>query len=125
MYLNTLHKNAGCAADAAHPISYAVHRSQEGYMSSLDTIKKKIQKLFATDPNIHVNVSINKPRIRLINEPAVIKGVYPHIFQIEEYSSGAAVCQSIQYNALLTGQVEIIELKAQSPSRQLKVEGEK
>jgi len=79
-------------------------------MYPLDVIRKEIQKLYQTNPNIHVNITMKHPKIYLHNEPAVIKGVYPHIFQIEEHSSGCAQTHSLQYADVLMHSVEIREL---------------
>ena len=46
-------------------------------MSSLELLKNKVRKLYSTHPEVHVNVSINSPRVRLTNEPAVIRGSIP------------------------------------------------
>ncbi len=35
-------------------------------------------------PYIHINISISNPKVTLNNVPVIIKGVYPHIFQIED-----------------------------------------
>lgn len=80
-------------------------------MTTLDIIKSKIQKLYKTNPNIHINVSMTNPKISLNNEPAVIKGVYPHIFQIEERSNGSPKCHTLQYTEVLTKHIEILELE--------------
>lgn len=79
-------------------------------MNALDVIKYKIKKLYNTNPNIHVNVSITRPKVVLKNEPATIKNIYPHIFQIEEHSSGTPRCHTLQYSDILTKQIEIVEL---------------
>lgn len=79
-------------------------------MTSLDIIKNKIQRLYKTNPNIHINVAITSPKVNLKNEPVVIKGVYPHIFQIEERSSGSTKCHTLQYTDVLLHHIEIIEL---------------
>lgn len=42
-------------------------------MTSLDIIKSKIQKLYKTNPNIHINVPITHPKVNLKNEPVVIE----------------------------------------------------
>jgi len=39
----------------------------------------------------------------------VIKGVYPHIFQIEERSSGSTKCHTLQYTDVLLHHIEIVE----------------
>ncbi len=79
-------------------------------MLSIDGIKKKIRHLYETDPHIHVNVAMNHPKIHLQNAAVTLKGVYPHIFQIEEYSRGVPECHTLQYADLLSGQIEILEL---------------
>ena len=79
-------------------------------MTQLDLIKSRIKKLYDTSPDIHINICIARSKDSLKNEPAVIKGVYPHIFQIEEYSSGSPKCHTFQYTDLFTKQIEIAEL---------------
>lgn len=78
--------------------------------TSLDIIKSQIKRLYDTHPNIHINVSITRPKVDLKNEPVIIKGVYPHIFQIEERSSGSPKCHTLQYADVLTKQIEILEM---------------
>lgn len=80
-------------------------------MSSLDLIKQDIRNLYETNPEIHVNVFISRPRLNLQNVSAVIKGVYPNVFRIEECSSGSPKYHTLQYVDILTQQIEIIELK--------------
>lgn len=73
-------------------------------------IKAKIQKLYETNPNVHMNINLSSPKLTIRNAPVVIKGVYPHIFQIEETDHGYAVCHSLQYVDILIKRVEIPEL---------------
>lgn len=79
-------------------------------MTTLDIIKNKIRYLYENNPNIHMNVTINHPKIELKNDPAVIKGVYSHIFRIEEYSKGVPQSHTIQYTDIMTKRIEIVEL---------------
>ena len=79
-------------------------------MTSLDIIKSKIQRLYKSNPNVHINVAITSPKINLKNEPVVIKGVYPHIFQIEEGSSRSPKCHTLQYTDVLLHHIDIVEL---------------
>ncbi len=82
-------------------------------MSLNDTIynlREKMKKLVAVNPNVHINVSLSKPRLNLKNEPVKITGIYAHIFQIEEYSSGAPIRYTLQYADVLIKRIEIIEL---------------
>lgn len=80
-------------------------------MTSLDIIKDKIRDLYETNPNIHVNVALSNPRINIENDTVVIKGVYPHIFQIEERSTGSPKRRTLQYTDVLVRHIEILELK--------------
>lgn len=79
-------------------------------MTQLAIIRDKIKKLYKTNPHIHINVLTKRPNICLSNEPAIIKGVYPHIFQIEERSSGFSRCYTVQYTDVLTKCIEIVEM---------------
>lgn len=78
-------------------------------MNSLDAVRAKIQKLYCTNPQIRINVSLTKPKIILKNEPVTIKGVYANIFRIEEQSSGSPKNHTLQYNDILTGHIEILD----------------
>lgn len=80
-------------------------------MNELDFIKLRIKKLYESKPNIHINISIAHPKLNLTNDPVIIKGVYPHVFRIEECSSGVPKCHTLQYTDVLTKQIEIIELE--------------
>jgi uncharacterized protein Veg len=53
---------------------------------------------------------MKRPKICLSNEPAIIKGVYPHFFRIEEQSSGFSRCYTVQYADVLTKWIEIVEM---------------
>lgn len=75
-------------------------------MSDLDKLKQTISDLFHTDPHIHVNVSISRPKIHLVNQEATITNVYPNIFVIE--SGGNQY--TIKYLDLFTDAVEISEV---------------
>lgn len=80
-------------------------------MTSLDIIKRRIGRLYAVKPNVHVNVSLSHPKLELRDDPVTIKGVYPHVFRIEEYTSGEPKCHTLQYADVLTKQIEIVELE--------------
>lgn len=80
-------------------------------MLTLPRIKNAIAKLYQSNPHIHVNISMTHPKLLLKNDPAVIKGIYPYVFRIEEYSTGVAKCHTLQYVDVLTGKIEISELE--------------
>ncbi len=79
-------------------------------MDSLDSIKRKISYLYKNHPEIHVNISLGRPKISLQNDPAKIVGIYPNVFIIEESSSGSVKSHTLQYIDVLTKQIEIVEL---------------
>ena len=76
-------------------------------MNAKDRIRVRIQRLYESDPVIHLNVSITRPKIVLKNKTARITGIYPHIFQIE--ANGERF--SIQYAEVLAKNVIITELE--------------
>ena len=77
---------------------------------TIESIKKDIGQLYKTDPHIHVNVTMRHPKVSVRNEPAQITGMYPNFFQIEERENGYARRHTLQYNDVLIGRVEILEL---------------
>jgi len=78
-------------------------------MTALEIVKNKIKNLYETNPNIRINVTLSHPKIIFRNDPVTIKAVYPHIFIIEEYTSGKAKTHTLQYTDILTKQIEIID----------------
>lgn len=78
---------------------------------SLEQAKEKIRHLFETNPHIHINVSLTRPKLSLENDPATIVNVYPHIFQIEECSTGETKRHTLQYSDLLMRNIMILELE--------------
>lgn len=81
-------------------------------MNSLEQIQSRIRARFESDPRVHVNVSISRPRLTVRGAPAVIKGVYPHVFRLKAGAGGAAKYYTVPYADILTRQVEIVELAA-------------
>ncbi len=79
-------------------------------MQTIEIIKARIQSLYRQDPHVHLDVSLSSPKLVLKNTPATITGVYRHIFQIEEHTSGKAQRHTLQYTDLVTGQIVIREL---------------
>lgn len=78
--------------------------------SQLDIIKSKINNLYVKKSVIHINVTLTNPRVNLKNQTAIIKNVYPHIFQIEECNGDNPKCYTLQYTDVLTKQIDILEL---------------
>ena len=76
----------------------------------LQQIRQRLSERYRSDPNIHINVSLSKPKLYLNNVPVEITGVYPHIFQIEEASSGRPKRYALQYTDVLTHNIEILDI---------------
>ena len=79
-------------------------------MNTLNAIKARVQTLYRTNPNIHVNVTIPGGRIHLKKHPVTITSVYPNIFQVEDHTTDPASTHIVQYVELMMGYVEILEL---------------
>ena len=80
-------------------------------MDSMDYIKSCVEKLFKTNPNIHISVSKTHPKVIVDASPAKIVGVYKNIFQVEECEgSKMPTRHTFQYGDVLIGQVKIEEL---------------
>ncbi len=80
-------------------------------MNALDLIREKIKHLYNTNPQVHLNVNIKRPRVILENSEATITGVYPHIFIIEECTSGTPKQHTLQYTDVLIKNIVILELE--------------
>ena len=75
----------------------------------LQQIRQRISERYLSDPNIRINVSLRQPRLHLNNVPVKITGVYRHIFQIEEVSSGPPKRHALQYPDVLTHDIELLD----------------
>ena len=79
-------------------------------MHTLNAIKARVQTLYRTNPNIHMNVTIPGGRIHLKKHPVTITSVYPNIFSVEDRTTDPASSHIVQYVELMMGYVEILEL---------------
>ncbi len=78
--------------------------------NSEENIKKAILHLYEKAPNIHVRIRQSRSKQGTTELPAIIKGVYSHIFLVEENSTGITERHSLQYADILTGRIVITEL---------------
>lgn len=83
-------------------------------MMTIEEIRLAVQRLFERDPVIHVDVSVNRPKIRIEDQEARITGVYRNIFQIEAEGKS----YTLQYADVLMGSVKISELAEDGDSAQ-------
>lgn len=80
-------------------------------------IKREIEKLYETNPDIHIAVKRMRPKLIVESSPAKIVGVYKNIFQVEERESRKLPTRhTFQYGDVLTGQVIIEELDSLLPA---------
>ena len=79
-------------------------------MNTLNAIKARVQTLYRTNPNIHMNVTIPDGKIHLKKHPVTITSVYPNIFSVEDRTTDPASTHIVQYVELTMGYVEILEL---------------
>ena len=79
-------------------------------MSALDYIKSEIKRLYETNPDIHIDIKMSRPRITVNSSAAVIKGIYPSIFRVEAKDGEHSGCYSLQYTDVLVGHVSIAEI---------------
>ena len=76
----------------------------------LQQIRQRISERYRSDPNIRINVSLRQPRLHLCDVPVRITGVYRHIFQVEEDSSGQPKRHALQYADVLTHDIELLDI---------------
>ena len=80
-------------------------------MTELNLIRNKITRLYATSPDIHMDISISTPKVLLKNAKATIIEVYPNLFRIKETSTGVDKMHTIPYTDVLTKHIQILELQ--------------
>lgn len=73
-------------------------------------LKERIKKLYEQNPNIHINLTLKRAKENLKNLPAVITGVYTHLFSVQVEDKGFPQTYSVQYAEVLINKVEILEL---------------
>lgn len=76
----------------------------------LEQIRQRLLERYRSDPNIRINVSLRQPRLHLRDVPVKITGVYRHIFQVEETSSGQPKRHALQYADVLTHDIELLDI---------------
>ena len=76
----------------------------------LEQIRQRISERYLSDPNIRINVFLRQSRLHLNDVPVKITGVYRHIFQVEETSSGQPKRHALQYADVLTHDMELLDL---------------
>lgn len=80
-------------------------------MYNVQQLRQRILERYRSDPRIHINVSLKQPKLRLSNVPVEITGVYAHIFQIEETTSGQVKRHTLQYTDVLLHHIEILDFQ--------------
>ena len=79
-------------------------------ISEVNMIRKKIQALYNAGGQVHINMIQSNPKRNLKNISVQIKGIYPHLFLIEELNNGTPKTYTVPYTDVLVRQVEILEL---------------
>ncbi len=79
-------------------------------MVTIDEIREQIKALYTTNPHIHMDVNVQKPKTVLKGVEATIVGVYPFIFRIEERTTGKPKFYTMQYSDIITKNIIIAEL---------------
>ena len=80
-------------------------------ISCMQQIRQRIQQQYRENPNVHVNVSLAHPRLRLKNVEATIIGAYAHIFQLEENQTGQKRRHTLQYADVLLHHIDILDMQ--------------
>lgn len=79
-------------------------------MTAIEKIQIRIKELYESKTKIHITITLSHPRIYLNNAPAVITGVYPHVFRVEILNCENKNSHTLQYSDLLTSSVKIEEM---------------
>ena len=76
----------------------------------LQNIRTKIRLLYNTNPDVHINISVNRSKTCTQKIKATITGIYPNLFTAESGDCGIKKHYNFQYVDILTGGIEIDEL---------------
>ena len=73
-------------------------------MDYVEQIKNGIDRLYKSNPDIHISVCRTHPKIMVEVQPARIVGVYKNIFQVEESKGDKTPTRhTFQYGDVLIG----------------------
>lgn len=76
-------------------------------------IKNSILELYKSNPNIHISLKLNRPKVIIEDMPAVITVVFNNIFEIKVNENGTSTSYTHQYGDVLVGRIHIQELNYQ------------
>ena len=65
--------------------------------------------MYKSNPNIHINLKLNRPKVIVEDMPAVITGVFNNIFEIKVNENGTNTSYTHQYGDVLVGRIHIQE----------------
>lgn len=89
-------------------------------MNYIEEIKTGIEKLYKTNPKVHISTIRARPKRIVTSSPAKIVGVYENIFQVEECGEDNSPTRyTVRYSDVLVGQVKVEELESISESDKL------
>lgn len=80
-------------------------------MATEASVRSGILRLKKTNPHIHINYHNVHPKISLKHEPAVIKNVYAHLFELEYVADGRSFVKTHSYADVICKRLEIVELE--------------
>lgn len=72
-------------------------------------IRQCLQDRLRNNPRLRINVQLNHPKIHLTDVDAALTGVYAHIFEIAETTSGRKQRHTLQYADVLLRHIELLE----------------
>lgn len=79
--------------------------------ADLVNIREKIRSLYETNPEVNINMSVNRSKSNVQKINALITGVYPNLFTAEAEQSGLKKHYNFQYADVLTGGIKVEELE--------------
>lgn len=75
--------------------------------NTISQIKSQIQRQYAENPRILIDLSVRGERNRFQDAPAVITAVYSNIFTVDIDENGVTRKHAFQYADILTGNLAI------------------
>lgn len=75
----------------------------------IQQVRQYLQGRLQRNPKLRVNVELSQPKIHMQDVTVTLTGVYAHIFEVEEATSGTKKRHTLQYADVLLRHIQILD----------------